>query len=157
MLGKEIPELMKMIQKEEAQANQKAKNEPSIKGGALGQLVDNPFGQGCGVGALEGADEEEWVVTKDKPKYDKIFQDLNPVNGKVSGSGAKEEMVKSKLPNSVLGKIWKLADHDKDGYLDDEEFALALHMIKIKLEGHELPNRLPDHLVPPSQRPGKNF
>ena len=25
----------------------------------------------------------------------------------------------------VLGKIWKLSDHDKDGYLDDEEFALG--------------------------------
>jgi hypothetical protein len=24
-------------------------------------------------------------------------------------------MIKSKLPNNVLGKIWKLADVDKDG------------------------------------------
>ena len=36
-----------------------------------------------------------------KPKYDRIFADLQPVNGKVSGSSAKNEMVKSKLPNSV--------------------------------------------------------
>ena len=36
-----------------------------------------------------------------QPKYDRIFNDLNPVNGKVSGSAAKNEMVKSKLPNSV--------------------------------------------------------
>jgi hypothetical protein len=28
---------------------------------------------------------------------------------------AKSEMIKSKLPNNVLGKIWKLADVDKDG------------------------------------------
>ena len=32
MLGKEIPELMKMIQKEEAAANLKEKEQPSIKG-----------------------------------------------------------------------------------------------------------------------------
>lgn len=32
MLGKEIPELMKMIQKEEAAANLKEKDQPSIKG-----------------------------------------------------------------------------------------------------------------------------
>jgi len=32
MLGKEIPELMKMIQKEEAAQNVKEKNSPSIKG-----------------------------------------------------------------------------------------------------------------------------
>lgn len=32
MLGKEIPELMKMIQKEEAAQNVKEKSSPSIKG-----------------------------------------------------------------------------------------------------------------------------
>jgi len=154
MLGKEIPELMKLIQKEEAQAVAKQKTEAPIKGGALGQLIDNPFGAGYGQGALEGCDEDEWVVSRDKPKYDRIFADLQPVNGKVSGSSAKNEMVKSKLPNSVLGKIWKLSDNDHDGYLDDEEFALAMHLIKIKLENHELPTVLPSHLIPPSQRTG---
>lgn len=61
-------------------------------------------------------------------------------------------MVKSKLPNSVLGKIWKLADIDKDGLLDMDEFALAMHLIQIKIDGHEIPSELPDHLLPPSKR-----
>lgn len=61
-------------------------------------------------------------------------------------------MVKSKLPNSVLGKIWKLADVDKDGMLDDEEFALAMHLINIKIDGNDLPAELPNHLLPPSKR-----
>lgn len=61
-------------------------------------------------------------------------------------------MVKSKLPNSVLGKIWKLSDIDLDGLLDIDEFALAMHLIQIKLEGHDLPPKIPDHLVPPSKR-----
>ena len=54
----------------------------------------------------------------------------------------------------VLGKVWKLADYDKDGFLDDEEFALAKHLIKIKLNGDDLPAKLPDHLIPPGQRAG---
>lgn len=62
------------------------------------------------------------------------------------------EMVKSKLPNNVLGKIWKLSDLDKDGYLDNDEFALAMHLIEVKLGGYDLPTELPDHLVPPSKR-----
>ena len=45
------------------------------------------------------------------------------------------EMIKSKLPNNVLGKIWKLADVDKDGMLDSDEFALAMHLINVKLDG----------------------
>lgn len=44
-------------------------------------------------------------------------------------------MVKSKLPNSVLGKIWKLSDVDRDGQLDADEFALANYLINLKLEG----------------------
>lgn len=38
------------------------------------------------------------------------------------------------------------------GFLDVEEFALAMHLINVKLDGNELPNSLPEHLVPPSQR-----
>lgn len=67
-------------------------------------------------------------------------------------SAAKSEMVKSKLPNSVLGKIWKLSDIGKDGLLDADEFALAMHLINVKLDGHDLPSELPDHLIPPSKR-----
>lgn len=67
-------------------------------------------------------------------------------------AAAKTELIKSKLPNSVLSKIWKLSDVDADGYLDAEEFALAMHLINVKLDGNELPNVLPEHLIPPSQR-----
>jgi len=65
---------------------------------------------------------------------------------------AKEEFLKSKLPNSVLSKIWKLADIDGDGLLDSDEFALAMYLVKIKLKGSELPEMLPKHLLPPSKR-----
>lgn len=72
-------------------------------------------------------------------------------------TGAKSEMVKSKLPNAMLGKIWKLADVDMDGKLDMDEFALAMHLIDIKLDGHELPALLPSHLVPPSKMQNGNW
>ena len=37
----------------------------------------------------------------EKPEYDEIFHRLGPVNGKISGSSARPELMKSKLPNSV--------------------------------------------------------
>lgn len=67
-------------------------------------------------------------------------------------TAAKEEFLKTKLPNSVLSKIWKLADVDNDALLDSNEFALAMYLVKIKLEGSELPATLPEHLIPPLKR-----
>ena len=147
MLAHDIAQLMVLVRQEESQQPAQI-----VKGGAFEGTLHGPFGHGYGEGAGEGIDDAEWVVARDKPMYDEIFYTLSPVDGKITGANAKKEMVRSKLPNSVLGKIWKLADIDKDGMLDDEEFALANHLIKVKLEGHELPNELPAHLVPPSKR-----
>lgn len=96
---------------------------------------------------------DEWSVEKYKPKYDEIFYNLSPNKGKLSGTKVREWMMTTLLPNSVLAHIWRLSDVDGDGMLDNEEFALALHLIEGKLEGHWLPRELPSHLVPPSKRP----
>ena len=58
-----------------------------------------------------------------------------PVEFKLTSTLFPGEMIKSKLPNNVLGKIWKLSDVDKDGMLDSDEFALAMHLINVKLDG----------------------
>jgi len=124
----------------------------SVQGGAFNVEEKSPFAYGRGEGIDAGSFDHEWVVEKDKPRYMDMFKALGPVDGKISGASAKAEMVKSKLPNSVLGKIWKLADVDHDGMLDDDEFALAMHLIGVKLGGHDLPTTLPTHLVPPAKR-----
>lgn len=70
----------------------------------------------------------------------------------MSGETARVEMLKSQLPAATLRRIWTLSDIDKDGYLTADEFALAKYLIKLKLEDHELPSTLPDHLYPPSMQ-----
>lgn len=151
MLADDIARLMSLIPHEETSVAV----ESVVKGGAFEGMqdkIDNPFGFGKGEGANAGYGEREWIVNKDRYKYDDAFESLGPIDGKITGASAKTEMVKSKLPNSVLGKIWKLADVDGDGMLDVDEFALAMHLIKIKVDGHDLPTKLPDHLIPPSKR-----
>ncbi|XP_037342052.1 EH domain-containing protein 4 [Pungitius pungitius] len=147
MLATKIAALMSMIRDEESKAPP-----AMVSGGAFEGSQDGPFGRGYGEGISAGADAEDWIVSREKHRYDEIFYMLTPVNGKITGVNAKKEMMNSRLPNTVLGKIWKLADCDHDGMLDDEEFALAQHLIKVKLEGYELPAVLPEHLVPPSHR-----
>lgn len=148
MLQNDISKIMAMIPREQEMNVEAA----PVQGGALNALNDNPFGHGRGEGADAGSLQVDWVVEKDKFKFDAIFNRLSPVDGKITGAAAKSEMVKSKLPNTVLGKIWKLSDIDKDGQLDMDEFALAMHLINVKLEGHEIPAELPEHLIPPSKK-----
>lgn len=152
MLADDISKLMAIIPLEDTSANNA--NNGHVSGGAFNNVEDtaSPFGYKRGEGIDAGHGEHDWIVNREKPKYDEVFKQLNPVDGKVSGMAAKSEMVKSKLPNSVLSKVWKLADVDKDGMLDEEEFALAMHLINIKIEGNDLPSDLPAHLIPPSQR-----
>lgn len=148
MLQVDIARLMQMIPHEQENKEQG----PNVKGGAFDTMNESMFGYGRGEGVDEGRSEHEWVVGQEKYKSDESFEKLNPVNGKITGAAAKSEMVKTKLPNSVLGRVWKLSDVDQDGMLDADEWALANHLIKIKLDGHELPLTLPDHLIPPSKK-----
>jgi EH domain-containing protein 1 len=148
MLSVDITQLMQMLPREEAS---KALEGPQAKAGAFDDEL-GPFGIGQTEGICAGVGEVDWIVNRFRDESDDSFLTLNPVNNKVTGAAAKSEMVKSKLPNSVLGKIWKLADYDKDGMLDKDEWALAKYLIKIKLEGSEIPNVLPEHLIPPSKR-----
>jgi len=134
--------------------NFRVEGKDRIEGGAFDGVLDKntPFMFKGGEGINAGLGESDWIIDKDKHKYDILFENCNPSNGKITGAVAKAEMLKSKLPNNVLGKIWKLSDVDKDGMLDSEEFALAMHLMNVKLEGHDLPTELPPHLIPPSKR-----
>ncbi|XP_022594357.1 EH domain-containing protein 2-like isoform X1 [Seriola lalandi dorsalis] len=151
LLSADIAKLMPLLRQEELEAGEQL----GVQGGAFLGTRGGPFSEGDPFTEENGEgpeEEEDWVVTKDKPKYDEIFYNLAPNEGKLSGNKAKDWMVSSRLPNSVLGRIWKLSDVDRDGMLDDEEFALASHLIEVKLEGHGLPPELPNRLIPPSKR-----
>jgi len=152
MLAEDISKLMLMIPQEELTARKEGTDR--IEGGAFDGVMDKatPFMYKGGEGVNAGVGEVEWVVAKDRYKYDQTFDSLNPIDGKITGAAAKSEMLKSKLPNNVLGKIWKLSDVDKDGMLDADEFALSMHLMNIKLDGDDLPSELPQHLIPPSKR-----
>lgn len=147
MLSVDVTQLMQMLPKEDY----KITTEYPVKGGAFEDEA-GPFGIGKAEGINAGANEGDWIVDRTRKAADETFPTLNPTNSKITGAAAKTELIKSKLPNSVLAKIWKLSDRDQDGYLDTDEWALANYLVKLKLDGFELPNTLPDHLIPPSKR-----
>lgn len=148
LLAEDITSVLKLIPREEEVAK-----DYRIKGGAFGSGGTDPFSSDYSMSRHAASDDDGWLVSSEITKYDVIFQKLGPnVHGKISGSTAREEMIKSKLPNSVLRRIWNLADIDKDGMLDRDEFAVAKFLIEQKIQGHDIPEELPQHLVPPSKR-----
>lgn len=72
--------------------------------------------------------------------------------GKVSGESAKGVLLKSKLDYETLGKVWNLSDIDQDGYLDEDEFAVAMYLCHQIMEGVVLPDSIEPNLIPPSKR-----
>jgi epidermal growth factor receptor substrate 15 len=92
------------------------------------------------------------IQVAEKQKYDGIYQNLGPMGGKLPGDIVKPVMMNSKLPLDTLSKIWEMSDIDKDGQMDSEEFAVAMHLIYKALDGHPLPPSLPNNLIPPSKR-----
>uniref|UniRef100_A0A3P9Q5R3 Epidermal growth factor receptor pathway substrate 15 like 1 n=1 Tax=Poecilia reticulata TaxID=8081 RepID=A0A3P9Q5R3_POERE len=94
-----------------------------------------------------------WAVKpEEKNKFDGIFESLAPVNGLLSGEKVRPVLINSKLPLDVLGKVWDLSDIDKDGHLDKDEFAVAMHLVYRALEKEPIPALLPSALIPPSKR-----
>ncbi|VVC93841.1 unnamed protein product [Leptidea sinapis] len=47
----------------------------------------SPFGYGRGEGADAGHGDPEWICSREKPRYDQLFQALGPVDGKLTGAG----------------------------------------------------------------------
>jgi len=96
----------------------------------------------------------QWAVAADTEKISswiETFSNAAPVDGKITGAQAKFVMMESNLPRSVLSKIWSLADIDRDGLLDEEEFCLCMYLIDFKLANNDLPSSLPAHLIPTSK------
>ncbi|CRG99885.1 EH (Eps15 homology) protein, putative [Plasmodium relictum] len=145
VLNIHIPQLLEMIPKENMEID-KSRNENQE-----GTIVENkltPFLE------MTSGEIPLWVKQKylsnpiDTSKYSEDFYKLGPDDfGKLSGEKVKQDLIKSKLPSSILHKIWNLSDLTKDGYLDLFEYSLARHFIEMKNDGVDLPTKVPKEII----------
>uniref|UniRef100_A0A8B9GDK5 Intersectin 2 n=1 Tax=Amazona collaria TaxID=241587 RepID=A0A8B9GDK5_9PSIT len=85
-----------------------------------------------------------WAITsEERAKHDKQFDSLKPTGGYITGDQARNFFMQSGLPASILAEIWTLSDLNKDGKMDQQEFSIAMKLIKLKLQGQQLPAVLP--------------
>jgi hypothetical protein len=144
-----LMKILPMVQKLKREAEYKAQNGTNSQEDQANS--SNPFGP-----QTSQAAESPWVVGQaQRTKYSNMFGELKLTStGKLTGANAKDFMLKSNLPGRTLGLIWELADMDKDGCLDAEEFCVLVYLIEAIKSGvmSEPPNKLPLVLIPPSKR-----
>nr|XP_056712131.1 intersectin-2 [Euleptes europaea] len=91
-----------------------------------------------------------WAITsEERTKHDKQFDNLKPVGGYITGDQARTFFLQSGLPPQVLAEIWALSDLNKDGKMDQQEFSIAMKLIKLRLQGQPLPVILPPIMKQP--------
>ncbi|CAI8011383.1 Intersectin-1 [Geodia barretti] len=88
--------------------------------------------------------EAEWRVSVElRLKCRKQFMDLHPIHGRLQGDQARSFFIQSRLPNSDLSAIWRLADVDRDNALSEEEFCVAMKLVLLRRKGYSLPTTVP--------------
>nr|XP_045006294.1 intersectin-1 isoform X3 [Jaculus jaculus] len=91
-----------------------------------------------------GGSLDIWAITvEERAKHDQQFHSLKPISGFITGDQARNFFFQSGLPQPVLAQIWALADMNNDGRMDQVEFSIAMKLIKLKLQGYQLPSVLP--------------
>ena len=77
---------------------------------------------------------------------------MGPEDGFVSGGKVAPVLKKSGLGNDKLKDIWNLVDVNKNGVLDADYFAVAMHLTMKTKRGQPLPESLTPELIPPAHR-----
>mmetsp|Transcript_10979 Transcript_10979/g.15817 ORF Transcript_10979/g.15817 Transcript_10979/m.15817 type:complete len:567 (+) Transcript_10979:132-1832(+) len=111
---------------------------------ATGQA--NPFG-------YSETDEEYWALQESADRLLPSFEALGPQGGFLPTNVAREVLVNTGLDKEQLRQIWNLSDIDKDGYLDLEEYVIAMFLCDAVIQkGRPIPAELPTSVVPPRKR-----
>ncbi|XP_071119810.1 microtubule-associated protein futsch-like isoform X2 [Haliotis cracherodii] len=78
----------------------------------------------------------EPLADSEREAYKKIFKLLDKTNsGFIEADMAREVFSLSGLPPDQLGRIWDIADVNRDGSLDPEEWMVACHLIRTLKKG----------------------
>lgn len=95
--------------------------------------------------------KSSWIIQPFKAEYDKIFFSHGPSNGKLSPAQIKDALSTTGVPRATLRSIWELSDIDKDGMIDQDEFAVAMYLCRLANQGKPMPASLPHEMTPPSK------
>ncbi|XP_033847933.1 epidermal growth factor receptor substrate 15 isoform X2 [Periophthalmus magnuspinnatus] len=89
-------------------------------------------------------------LSSGNPIYDKYYRQVDPTNsGRVVAPDAAVFLKRSGLADLVLGKIWDLADSERKGALNKQQFFVALRLVACAQNGLEVALKSLNVAVPP--------
>nr|XP_057928939.1 epidermal growth factor receptor substrate 15 isoform X2 [Doryrhamphus excisus] len=89
-------------------------------------------------------------LSSGNPIYDKYYRQVDPRgSGKVAAADAALFLKRSGLADLVLGKIWDLADSEGKGFLNKQQFFIALRLVACAQNGLEVALKSLNVAVPP--------
>lgn len=94
------------------------------------------------------------ISAAQREQYGALFLKADTTgDGLVNGTEGRNFFQRSHLPFEQLGRIWKMADVDRDNKLSRPEFMVAMHLVYSTLKGHPLPAQLPPTLLEDANKP----
>ncbi|CAO3629106.1 unnamed protein product [Cunninghamella blakesleeana] len=89
-----------------------------------------------------------FITPSDQTKFEDFFKRAAAFNGgkQVTANAVRDILVRSRLDNDSLAKIWDLSSIAKAPYLTFPEFAVAMYLTSTKLTGKAIPNQLPPNV-----------
>nr|XP_046247548.1 epidermal growth factor receptor substrate 15 isoform X2 [Scatophagus argus] len=89
-------------------------------------------------------------LSSGNPIYDKYYRQVDPTgSGRVVAGDAAVFLKRSGLADLVLGKIWDLADSERKGFLNKQQFFIALRLVACAQNGLEVALKSLNVAVPP--------
>uniref|UniRef100_A0A8C6Q266 Epidermal growth factor receptor pathway substrate 15 n=1 Tax=Nothobranchius furzeri TaxID=105023 RepID=A0A8C6Q266_NOTFU len=89
-------------------------------------------------------------LSSGNPIYDKHYRQVDPTgSGRVAAADAALFLKRSGLADMVLGKIWDLADSERKGALNKQQFFVALRLVACAQNGLEVALKSLNVAVPP--------
>ncbi|KIW03170.1 uncharacterized protein PV09_05397 [Verruconis gallopava] len=87
-----------------------------------------------------------FITAQDQAKFEQLFKSAAGNNAALSGEQARDILLRSKLSGNDLSDIWVLSDTTKSGQLMFPEFALAMYLCNLRMNGKSLPSVLPEQI-----------
>ncbi|CAJ1060531.1 epidermal growth factor receptor substrate 15 [Xyrichtys novacula] len=89
-------------------------------------------------------------LSSGNPIYDKYYRQVDPTgSGRVAAADAALFLKRSGLADLILGKIWDLADSERKGALNKQQFFIALRLVACAQNGLEVALKSLNVAVPP--------